>query len=199
MTKNRSNMPKAVREDVLKEFSHMCAICGKRDPQIHHIDENHDNHSLLNLLPLCPNHHLSDQHNPTKKIEPNRLRLFRSYKDPSILKPQFEPLYRRLICLARPEHPDFYALRSDAVDLCSFVGALSMGEYYAKRLNALLEISDLRSPIAGVPFELGQQAHRQAMLRAELANRINERYEELTRLCVELLRYQHWPEIREPD
>jgi len=63
---------------------------------VHHIDENPSNNDPLNLLPLCPNCHLTDQHNPTGGMEVSKLLLFRRFKDPVILRPQFHPLYLRL-------------------------------------------------------------------------------------------------------
>ena len=33
-------MPKAVKEDVLAEYSHLCAVCARPNPQLHHIDED---------------------------------------------------------------------------------------------------------------------------------------------------------------
>ena len=35
-----------------------CAICGfDKIISVHHIDENHNNNDIKNLIPLCPNHH----------------------------------------------------------------------------------------------------------------------------------------------
>src|SRR5256885_12038233 len=96
MAKTRIAIPRDMRDKVLKEFHHKCAICGEADPQLHHIDENPSNNDQMNLIPLCPKCHLSDQHNPTKSIETDKLRLFRQFKDLAILKPQFHPLFIRL-------------------------------------------------------------------------------------------------------
>lgn len=93
--KKRLPIPRAVRDSVLREFSHRCAICGADRPQIHHIDEDPSNNDPVNLLPICPNCHLTDQHNPTAPADPQKLALFRRYKDPTILSPQFEPLFSR--------------------------------------------------------------------------------------------------------
>lgn len=96
MAKTRTAIPQKIAGKVLKEFNHRCAKCGADNPHLHHIDENPSNNDALNLIPLCPNCHLIDQHDPTRLIEPGKLRLFRVYKDPTILKPQFHPLYSRL-------------------------------------------------------------------------------------------------------
>ena len=96
MAKTRLTVPKPIREAVLKEFNHKCAICAKERPQVHHIDEDPSNNDRLNLIPLCPNCHLIDQHNPTAPMDAEKLRLFREFKDPTILKPQFHPLFKRM-------------------------------------------------------------------------------------------------------
>ena len=71
----RQTLPKAKRESILREFNHRCAICGSDRPHIHHIDEDATNNELENLLPLCPNCHLLDQHNPTSPVDPRKLYL----------------------------------------------------------------------------------------------------------------------------
>ncbi len=68
MSKQRVSIPKAVRDKILAEFNHRCAVCGADRPHIDHIDEDPSNNEPMNLLPLCPNCHLTDKHNPTSKI-----------------------------------------------------------------------------------------------------------------------------------
>ena len=35
-----------------------CVVCGfDKIVVVHHMDENHDNNDIHNLVPLCPNHH----------------------------------------------------------------------------------------------------------------------------------------------
>lgn len=95
MTKSSPKIPKNIKETVLKEYRHKCAICGRADPHLHHIDENTQNNSSDNLLPLCPNCHLQDIHDPTSQPDPGKLYLFRKYKDPLIIDPRFHPIYKR--------------------------------------------------------------------------------------------------------
>jgi hypothetical protein len=95
MAKGRPKIPAPIREQVLKEYNHLCAVCGEVNPQLHHIDEDPSNNNPMNLIPLCPNDHLIDVHNPTQPIEPGKLRLLRKYKDPTVLTPQFHPLFVR--------------------------------------------------------------------------------------------------------
>ena len=95
----RESIPKKIKDNLLDEYNHKCAVCGSDRPHIHHVNEDPSDSSINNLLPLCPNCHLSDQHNPTRKIDIPKLQLFRRYKDPVILKPQFDPIYVRQIFL----------------------------------------------------------------------------------------------------
>ena len=50
MAKQRVNPSKAVRDSLLDEFNHRCAVCGVDRPQVHHIDENPSNNDPLNLI-----------------------------------------------------------------------------------------------------------------------------------------------------
>jgi hypothetical protein len=191
----------AANAAVLKEFSHLCAICARPDPQVHHIDEDPSNNDILNLLPLCPNHHLSDQHNPTRKIEPERLRLFRIHKDPAILKPQFQPLFYRMKAVIDSSDP----LRGDAMaraaaDLIAFVAALEMGSYYGTRLRILLTppskptasfLPETREQVEDIEAEMVQ---KDAEWELACKKMIAHARTEVVRLIVELLRYQDWPD-----
>jgi hypothetical protein len=51
--KTRVSIPKPIRDRVLKEYHHRCAIRGEDNPQLHHIDEDPSNNDPLNLIPLC--------------------------------------------------------------------------------------------------------------------------------------------------
>jgi NAD-dependent SIR2 family protein deacetylase len=134
MPKKRISIPKAVSETVLKEYRHKCAMCGRHTPQLHHIDEDTTNNTEQNLIPLCPNCHLQDAHDPTRPPDPAKLRLFRKYKDPLILDPRFHPIFIRAQflygeALRNREH----RFRNRANELLDFVAELSMGTFYRKK------------------------------------------------------------------
>lgn len=41
-----------------KHFNMVCLVCGFASVvDVHHLDEDHSNNSVDNLVPLCPNHH----------------------------------------------------------------------------------------------------------------------------------------------
>lgn len=190
----RETIPKKIREALLDEYDHRCAVCGGDRPQVHHIDEDASNNDLTNLLPLCPNCHLRDQHNPTRKIDVPKLKLFRAYKDPAILKPQFHPIYVRQLFL------DTVVLSEDVVDqlegqaneLIEFIQSLEMGEFYAKRLTEL--IGPLRRAFfmsLGSGPDLRYEQQRREANRDYRQHLVTNR-EPARALIVELLRYQGW-------
>jgi hypothetical protein len=136
----REPIPKKIKDAVFDEYNHRCAICGGDRPHLHHIDEDATNNSINNILPLCPNCHLRDQHHPTRRVEISKLRLFREYKDPAILKPQFDPLYKRQLFLDSVEinKEETNLLESYAKELIEFVASLEMGSFYSKRIHELI-------------------------------------------------------------
>jgi len=192
MAKKRVVIPTKIRDSVLVEFNHRCAICGKDKPHIHHIDEDPSNNAPMNLLPLCPNHHLIDLNNPTACLDPEKLSLFRTYKDPTILSPEFEPLFRRLRFLDRIEDTsEVKKLESQVGELCGFVYALEMGAFYGKQIEKLTESKkrfNVMNP-GGPDFERAAAVRRdQQEYREQLQQVRNQVYD----LVVELLRYQRW-------
>ena len=43
---------------VYKEITKKCLICGfNKVIDLHHLDEDHNNNNIENLIGLCPNHH----------------------------------------------------------------------------------------------------------------------------------------------
>jgi len=172
----------------MKEFRHKCAICGQHNPQIHHLDENPSNNDPSNLLPLCPNCHLQDAHDPTSPPDPQKLRLFRSYKDPLILDPRFHPIFRRMTSalnsnlLLSPRD-----LNRHATEFLDFIEQFQMGGFYRGRILAEFrlctgKLNEIRK--AGLEAQEGGISHSQG-LAIYLRNSVES-------LTVEMLRYQGW-------
>lgn len=169
---------------MLNEFNHQCAVCGAAKPQLHHIDEDPSNNDPLNLIPLCPNHHLTVQHNPTVALDAGILRLFREFKDPAILAPQFQPIYSRLRFLFLAEtDPVSVDPRRQFRELIEFVSALHMGISYAKQIRAGLTLKS--SPVPLSPAE-------KAKMDEENCRRLAEDRGRIVKLLVEILRFQDW-------
>lgn len=195
MAKTRLSIPKIIRDAVLKEFNHRCAICGTDRPQVHHIDEDPSNNDLLNLIPLCPNCHLVDQHNPTIPMDPEKLRLFREFKDPTILKPQFHPLFKRMKFLnSVSSDSDVKALDAKCKELTEFISAIEMGAFYSKRISELLKkppesIAPVHWEHSGEwssPFSDNESKSKQYV------EQLTSGREQVFSLIVELLRFQNW-------
>ena len=48
-----------------------CVVCGfDKIVVVHHMDENHDNNDIHNLVPLCPNHHEMFHSKHRDEVEP---------------------------------------------------------------------------------------------------------------------------------
>lgn len=190
----REIIPKKTKDALLVEFSHRCAICGGDHPHIHHIDEDPSNNDLSNLLPLCPNCHLRDQHNPTRKFDVPKLKLFRRHKDPAVLKPQFHPIYARQQFLesVEPGCEPTKALEAKAKELSEFVEVLEMGSFYAKRLIEL--IGPLRRGFIQHLDEGHDYEYERQMREAnrEYRDKLIANQEAVRNLLVEQLRYQNW-------
>ncbi len=191
MAKTRTEIPKATREGVLKEFNHRCAICGTDRPQVHHIDENPSNNELLNLIPLCPNCHLIDQHNPTSPLEPDKLKIFRKYKDPTILKPQFHPLFLRMKFLTEVvDEQSVSELGKQVQELCQFIEMLEMGTFYAERIYKLI-----RQPSVGIffgPPETQSEILAGLKENANYRDQLRNSKEPVYSLIMEIIRFQKW-------
>jgi hypothetical protein len=201
MGKARIDIPKGVREQVYKEFDHRCAICGTGRPQLHHIDETPTNNTPLNLLPLCPNCHLSDEHNPTARYGQGRLGLLRRYKDPAILSPQFQPLYARLAFLGDVEASEEPTgeIEQGVQELVSFVRVLEKGAYYADRLQQLLGRRRVPRVWAYSPGAPDPDADvRRRRRNREYREQVIRARDTATQLVVELLPFQGW-ERRPPQ
>ena len=165
-------MPRKIREAVLKDYYHKCAICDASQPapELHHIDENPSNHDSLNILPLCPNCHSS-------KLNPRILSVFRKYKRREILSVEFEQLFNKATLVfelsAEDYYPYCYALGEDLV---AFVRTFEKGKYYAPKIDKLIRAVPEQDPMT--------------LDQCEAFNR--HRCEEILKLIVELLPFQNW-------
>lgn len=194
MPKQRVPVSKAVREKVLAEFNYRCAVCGADRPQIDHIDEDPSNNDPMNLLPLCPNCHLTDKHNPTSRTEIKKLVLFRCFKDPAILSPQFHPLYLRLGFLDTidPSNASVENIEKQATELVGFIRALNMGSFYAQQLKGYLERPS-RGYIRSLGMDYDPEYERQVKEdNRKYREQLIDARDVVTKLVVELLRYQEW-------
>ncbi len=197
MAKKRIDIPKKTRECVMSEYSHRCAICGTDNPHLHHIDEDPSNNDQTNLIPLCPNCHLLDQHNPTSAIDKRKLHLFRHYKDPSILSPKFEPVFRRLeFLLALNEDFDLNEAKKNSNELVEFITELEMGKFYSNKIKDLV-----KPPNHGrvISLDMPDSTFRKWAEddRVEYIDALKSSTDEILSLVVELLRYQDWNVLRD--
>ena len=199
--KKRPAISRAVTEAVMKEFRHLCAICGRHNPHLHHLDSDPTNNVQENLLPLCPNCHLQDVHDPTGAPDQRKLKIFRRYKDPLILDPRFHPLFLRTLFVRdyemrrmRPKHFNYLAN-----ELLDFVQELEMGPFYRKKILNLMKFPF--SHYAVYLTQGGKQTTRDQVSKDALL--ITAAYqhcaEAIEGLSVELLRYQTWNQQKPSD
>lgn len=187
--KNRLNIPKSIKESVLNEYNHKCGICGGEKPQLHHIDENPENNEILNLIPLCPNCHMIDIHNPTRKIPTKLLKLFREYKDPLILDSKFIPVYERMEFLFDDESQFSVSVKEKIKEFLNFISTFNKGEYYEKKIDKLLKYP------AGIAFGTMGGGITYSSCESDLKSfiqNVRSNRREAFKLIVELLRYQGW-------
>ena len=183
---------------ILKEFRYLCAMCGKPEPHIRHIDNINSNNSDENLLPLCPNHHLLDAHSPTKRLPPAKLALFRKHRDPTIFLPQFQALFLRMEFLLttealKLEHPQ---LKSATTDLIEFVSHLGMGQYYSQKLHKLIGWVEPCHSVYNSPEEhlshFQRDIQKLETTMAAYPKRIEANRLTSIDLLIECLRFQNW-------
>ncbi len=186
------------REAVLREFSSLCAICEGPDPHLHHIDENPTHNDALNLIPLCANCHLSGQHHETRRIHPGILRLFRRWKVPGMLSPQFQSLWARVEPLY-DQDSNFRDMRDSLGDLIDFCKTLSQGEYFASQVGRLIPsrigfgyLSLSPEPEHVLRAREREEAQRRAKEDAEDRETLLGNREEVERLIAELVQFQGW-------
>jgi hypothetical protein len=126
-------------------------------------------------------------------MDTGRVVLFRRFKDPAILSPQFEPLYCRLGFLdeLNVETTELDLLENSASELIDFVSALHMGGFYSERLRELLgpvaHVTVVTSATTDAEIRQWRREHH-----LEYIDRLAAGRDEALRLCTELLRYQEW-------
>jgi len=189
---DRPNIPKGIKEEVEKEFNHRCAKCGNDNPQIHHIDNDSANNDILNLIPLCPNCHLIDQHNPTKAYPQNLIKIFRQYKDPLIFSSKFYPIYSRMDFLLCEPGLLTTNVSKDVSELCSFISTFKKGEYYGKKVGSLLRYSrHARAVDLNDPSSFRNDAEDKNELN-EFVVELEKNRSQAIDLIIEQIRYQDW-------
>lgn len=59
----------AYRAKCFAKFGHKCIVCNENlIVEVHHLDKNHDNNDINNLIPLCPTHHAYIHNNKYRYI-----------------------------------------------------------------------------------------------------------------------------------
>jgi hypothetical protein len=195
MAKERVKPTKKISDELMKEFNYRCAICGKDNPQIHHIDENPANNDPMNLIPICPNHHLLDVHNPTQPIDQRKLCLFRKYRDPAILSSMFHPLFIRMFFLFNiANDTTAYELEEKCEELIRFIAELEMGKFYSEKIKELTAFPGRVITLDEYPPHYQQE---NMVYDNECRELLQNNQEEIISLTIELLRYQNWQQQNE--
>lgn len=195
MAKQRISIPKAVRDQVMKEYAHRCAICKADRPEVHHIDEDPSNNGEMNLIPLCPNCHSNLVHSPFGTIETRKLKLFRHYRHQLILAPQFHPVFTRLMFLDEiSERPNWEELRGNVGELIRIVKAQEKGDFYGGAIARLLAFHPFNAsfsiPFGGsVPEWYIKEKNKE---RPEYVEQVHEARDKVYGLVIEMLAYQNW-------
>ena len=170
--KIRTPIRKKLKETILKEYNHKCAICHANPPppELHHIDENPSNNDPLNILPLCPNCHSS-------KLNPRILSAFRKYKKREILSVEFEQLFDKAAQIFDLSVVDYYPYcHALGEDLVAFVRTFKKGKYYAPKIDRLIRAVPEQDP----------------MTPEQCKTFDRQRCEDIMKLLVELLPFQNW-------
>lgn len=195
MAKQRLSIPKAVRDQVMKEYTHRCAICNADRPEIHHIDEDPSNNDELNLIPLCPNCHSDFAHSPFNSIETRKLQLFRRYKHQLILAPQFHPVFTRLTFLDEvDEHLNWETLRSNVGELIRIIKAQEKGDFYGSEIARLLAFHPFHASFS-IPFGSSVPEwyiQEKSKERPKYIKQVREARGKVFELVIEMLAYQNW-------
>lgn len=144
-------------------------------------------------MPLCPNCHLVDQHDASNAMPQPKLHLFRRYKHRHILKPQFNPILRRLVFLgAIKDSDDADSLQEKSTELIELVRNLAMGQFYAESLKKLLNRPIYPYAWTGDPTSDLRMAARMEKEALEYRDQLRRVNTEVEALIVEMLDYQTW-------
>ncbi len=174
------------RAKVLEEYNHRCAICGGDKPHVHHIDENPSNHHILNLLPLCPNFHLTVLHSPYTEIDSKKLELFRIYKNKKILTQQFHPIFVRLKFLdSINDASDANELGNNANELIRLLNTMQNGQFFSEEISKLIKRPSVGVWLSGLDED---GAKRKSKYLQQLIDARDKVYSKID----ELLHFQNW-------
>jgi hypothetical protein len=163
------------------------------------VREDRTNNEELNLLPLCPSCHLTDLHDPTAPVDRLKLRLFREYRDISILAPEFHPIFRRLRFVLDPESlQSVDEAHTQVTDLIAFLHQFDKGQYYHVQVNELLTVRPYREWVASLDEPDGAHAARKRdhdeRELARFKRAVAEQRAKVMGFVVEMLTYQPWAE-----
>ena len=128
--------------------------------------------------------------------------MLREFKDPTVLKPQFEPLFARYSLVFEQDASSHHGLFSllDAIDdFFRFVGVLRMGAYYSDALMRAVGPIERLNELKPESTDAGTFT-RHRMECMVLTDRIRDQLRvariDVRHLVVEMLRYQDWPATR---
>lgn len=151
------------------------------------------------MLPLCPNCHLTDQHNPNRKVDILKLKLFRNHKNSLILEPQFHPIYTRQLFLEEIEinEDDVKQLWKQSKELVEFLAELEMGAYYSRRIRELVKkdgITIVTTSLNGC-YDSYENVRRQKKKNLDYRQKLADNKNQIQSLIIELLAYQKWANL----
>lgn len=200
MKQKRPSIPKATQELVLEEYQHRCAIpiCNVAKPQLHHIDLDNTNNDPLNLIPLCPTHHLLGQHGTQPTFTPTLLKFYRIHKHSLILHPRFMSIFKRLEFLENvSSKSNATEVRKSMGDLIKFIRSQGNGDYYASTIGRLTAYEPF---IASVSIPYGgslPQWYINGMNNEipQYLEKIQKNRDEVVKLIIEFLDFQNWPSL----
>lgn len=137
--RNKPESWKSYRTICFKKWEKKCLICGyDRVVQVHHLNGNHNDNSIDNLIPLCANHH-EEMHSPLYFDELKQI-LINKYQ--LIPTPKFKGAILNLKSNKKHNWPDIDEIISVGVNVVAT--QLSVPVSYVKKhlKNAGVEIAE---------------------------------------------------------